>query len=434
MRVLGKHFVKGLLHVLSESEPRYFVVFGVSATLAVLILDVLIISKVRYTEIDWSAYMLEVQTFLKGERNYDVMNPKEPWLPLVYPAGFVYVFSGLSLFTGWAGVPDSYSDPDAVLKAQWLFMVLHMLTVAVVALTWRAVAQDQHPMSKRYKMWPAALLLLLPLSMRIHSIFVLRMFNDCVAMLLVYCAVFLFVSRWWTSGCVVLSCAISVKMNVLLYVPAVALLLVLHLGAFWAIVHMSLIFLVQMIIAAPFLATYPLEYMHGAFNFGRTFLHQWSVNFKFVPEAVFSSPMFAKMILVLHLSLLFFFALKWCQPYGGLWAMLHGSITGKRQQVPAVDILIWLYTTNFIGVLCAKSLHFQFYTWYFHSLPALVAVTPFPWPIGCGLLRSLSCAGTPGIGKWVRPLQSPLGYCSQFILCWYVDLLSASCKTLVTRR
>ena len=31
-----------------------------------------------------------------------------------------------------------------------------------------------------------------------------------------------------------------------------------------------------------------------------------------------------------------------------------------------------LMTANFIGVVCARTLHFQFYSWYFHSMPALL--------------------------------------------------------------
>ena len=51
----------------------------------------LIIWKVKYTEIDWIAYMQEVKYFLNGERNYMLM--KGDTGPLVYPAGFVHVYS-----------------------------------------------------------------------------------------------------------------------------------------------------------------------------------------------------------------------------------------------------------------------------------------------------------------------------------------------------
>lgn len=43
------------------------------------------------TEIDWVAYMQEVEGFLHGERNY--FNLRGDTGPLVYPAGFVYIYS-----------------------------------------------------------------------------------------------------------------------------------------------------------------------------------------------------------------------------------------------------------------------------------------------------------------------------------------------------
>ena len=52
-------------------------------------------------------------------------------------------------------------------------------------------------------------------SYRIHSIFVLRLFNDPLAMLLLYIAVILFQRHRWYEGCFVFSLAVSVKMNVL---------------------------------------------------------------------------------------------------------------------------------------------------------------------------------------------------------------------------
>lgn len=43
------------------------------------------------TEIDWVAYMQEVEGFLDGERNY--FNLRGDTGPLVYPAGFLYAYA-----------------------------------------------------------------------------------------------------------------------------------------------------------------------------------------------------------------------------------------------------------------------------------------------------------------------------------------------------
>ena len=61
------------------------------------ILCYIIINRVNYTEIDWQAYMQEVKGFLDGERNY--LKLKGDTGPLVYPAGFVYIFSLLYYVT-----------------------------------------------------------------------------------------------------------------------------------------------------------------------------------------------------------------------------------------------------------------------------------------------------------------------------------------------
>ena len=50
------------------------------------------------TEIDWEAYMDEVGGFLEGERDYMLLAGSTG--PLVYPAGFVYLFSALKFVTG----------------------------------------------------------------------------------------------------------------------------------------------------------------------------------------------------------------------------------------------------------------------------------------------------------------------------------------------
>lgn len=49
------------------------------------------------TEIDWVAYMQEVSGFLAGERDY--LNIRGDTGPLVYPAGFLYLYSGLYYLT-----------------------------------------------------------------------------------------------------------------------------------------------------------------------------------------------------------------------------------------------------------------------------------------------------------------------------------------------
>ena len=68
-----------------------------------------VVKFIGYTEIDWVAYMQEVEGFLDGERNYELLKGNTG--PLVYPAGFLYVFSALYLATN-KGAGHSRSSMD----------------------------------------------------------------------------------------------------------------------------------------------------------------------------------------------------------------------------------------------------------------------------------------------------------------------------------
>ena len=56
---------------------------------------------------------------------------------------------------------------------------------------------------------PYVLVLISLTAFRIHSIFVLRLFNDPVAMLLFYAACAFFVNHKWTVGCALFRCVCS---------------------------------------------------------------------------------------------------------------------------------------------------------------------------------------------------------------------------------
>jgi len=68
---------------------------------------------------------------------------------------------------------------------------------------------------------------------------------------------------------------------------------------------------VQAILGAPFLWANPIGYISGAFNLGRVFLFEWTVNWRFLPEELFTHWSFHIFLLALHLGLLGVFAFPW---------------------------------------------------------------------------------------------------------------------------
>ncbi|KAI8320506.1 ALG3-domain-containing protein, partial [Martensiomyces pterosporus] len=341
--------------------------WAIAAALMALdfLLNLAIIRRVPYTEIDWRAYMQEVKGVVDGERNY--LNLKGDTGPLVYPAGFVWIYGVLWKLT--SGGAD-------VRLAQYIFMGVYMVHLALVIAIY-----------KKSQAFPPVLLVLLALSKRTHSIFVLRLFNDPVAMLFAYLAIYALLSarsqRW--SG-FLLSLGIAVKMNVLLLVPGAAYIWWRIGGLPYALCQLAAIVCSQLLVAAPFLAAHPAEYLSRAFELGREFTFRWTVNWRFVGEPVFLSQGWARSLLAAHLALLAVLAL-------GVWPRLSNNTAlsvikrglgrsnwtrAAKNSVHADEILTVLFTSNLVGVVCARSLHYQFYSWYFHMLPYLLFKSCLP--------------------------------------------------------
>ncbi|CAH9079168.1 unnamed protein product [Cuscuta europaea] len=335
----------------------------------------LIIAYVPYTKIDWDAYMSQVSGFLGGERDYE--NLKGDTGPLVYPAGFLYLYSAIQYVTG-----------GQVFLAQILFGFLYIVNLGITLSIY---------LKTNVVPWWA--LLLLSLSKRVHSIFVLRLFNDCLATTILHGALLSLLYQKWHLGLVIFSAAVSVKMNVLLYAPALLLIMMKAMSIDGVISALAGAALVQIVLGLPFILPHPVSYISGAFNLGRVFIHFWSVNFKFVPEEMFISKTFAVSLLAVHLTLLVVFAhCRWCRHEGGLFTILKSQIIQLKQRIIALFsisrkasyqslghkyiqpdyIVTTMFVGNFIGIICARSLHYQFYSWYFFSMPYLLWKTSFP--------------------------------------------------------
>ena len=131
----------------------------------------------------------------------------------------------------------------------------------------------------------------------------------------------------------------------------------------------------QVLLALPFLLESPFNYLMGAFDLGRVFLFKWTVNWRFLPEEVFVHRGFHAVLLVAHALFLLAALPKW-------WRMLRSYATLRRHDAgpsSAVQLLLLpLFMANFIGMAFARSLHYQFYVWYFHQLHYLLWCTALP--------------------------------------------------------
>ncbi|GMH68317.1 hypothetical protein TrLO_g15073 [Triparma laevis f. longispina] len=359
----------------SKKSPSYWIQFTEFVTpfrfsLLILLLETilctLIILKIPYTEIDWKAYMEEVTGYVEGERDY--VNLKGGTGPLVYPALFLYIYQGLRYIT---------SSGENILKAQFIFMFIYLLNRIIVMRIYYKV------FNKSCQFYVS--IVVLSLSKRIHSLYILRLFNDTITNLLINLAILLFLSSYWNIGSLFFSAGVGVKMNGLLYAPGV---LGVYLGGRsysklrsiqsqiyqlrHTLLNLFINALLQIIIGYPFLSTYPLSYLRKSFELDRIFFYKWTVNFKFLPEGIFINPTWGKILLGGHVLVLVLFE-------GKIWGIKPFKIVkmGKEGDVKlsAGYIALVCYLSNFIGITFLRTIHYQFYSWYYDSLPLLIFST-----------------------------------------------------------
>ena len=151
--------------------------------------------------------MQQIALYISGERDYTRIQGSTG--PLVYPAAHVYSYTALYHLT------DEGRD---ILFGQILFAVFYLATLAVVVACYRHSGA------------PPYLFPLLVLSKRLHSVFVLRLFNDGLAASAMWIAILLFQNKKWTAGVTAWSVGVGIKMTLLLLAPAIAVVTVLSLS------------------------------------------------------------------------------------------------------------------------------------------------------------------------------------------------------------
>ncbi|KAI8629466.1 glycosyltransferase [Xylariaceae sp. FL1651] len=327
-----------------------------------MLLCAIVIWKVPYTEIDWKAYMEQVAQYVAGERDYTLI--KGGTGPLVYPAAHVYLYTALYYMT---------DKGKNIFLAQQMFAVLYMATLTLVmACYWRARV-------------PPYVFPLLILSKRLHSIFMLRCFNDCFAVFFLWLTIYLFQKRAWTLGTATYTLGLGIKMSLLLVLPAVGMILLLGRGFAGSLQLAAIIAQVQFSLAIPFLRANAQGYLSRAFELSRQFFFKWTVNWRFLGEETFLSRPFALGLLAMHASVLVWFIMnKWLKPTGKppaaiIAPILRLSSPFTTQEEPRVSaqvtpeyVMTTMLSANVIGLLFARSLHYQFYSYLAWSTPYLL--------------------------------------------------------------
>ncbi|KAH8418462.1 hypothetical protein KR009_004365 [Drosophila setifemur] len=415
-------------------EPSAVSIVGVFVLVAEVVINAVVILGVSYTEIDWVAYMQECELFLNGTTNYALLRGDTG--PLVYPAAFVYIYSALYFVT---------SQGTNVRLAQYIFAGFYLLQLALVLRLY----------AKSGKVPPYVMVLSAFSSYRIHSIYVLQLFNDPVAVLLLYASLNLLLDHRWTVGSVFFSFAVGVKINTLLFSPALLLFYLANLGLVRTFLQLTICAVIQVLLGAPFLLTHPVEYLQGSCDLSRIFEHEWTVNYRFLSRELFENQSFHLCLLGVHMLLLLAFskpAWTYFQSYVRLRRVedqlqpqlaqknedkedktqkkgkksakdnnqenftneqnvfpkafeksLRKATGGKAAQASVSNhfeseqfgiqfdrctqlALLPFFVCNLVGIACARSLHYQFYVWYFHSLPYLAWSTPYSLGVKCLIL------------------------------------------------
>ncbi|XP_076632886.1 alg3, alpha-1,3- mannosyltransferase [Colletes latitarsis] len=355
------------------TDPRKLLLIGKVFIVLEIILNILVIERVPYTEIDWKAYMQEVEGFLNGTLDYSKLRGDTG--PLVYPAGFVYIFSILYYVT---------EHGTNIKIAQYFFAALYIILLLLV---FRIYA-------KAKKVPPYVLIIMCCTSYRIHSIFTLRLFNDPIAMVLLFASLNAFLDNRWYLGSILYSFAVSVKMNILLFAPALLIAYLYNLGLFKTIAHLFVCASIQLILGLPFILHNALTYIKGAFNFGRVFEFKWTVNWRFLPEHVFIHPYFHALLLSLHILTLLYCVPTWIR-YMKSYRDLKHIEKGIKSQQKKLELdmsnvsqlfILPMFAANFIGIVFSRSLHYQFYIWYYHTLPYIAWCTNYKTAIKLTIL------------------------------------------------
>ena len=153
-------------------------------------------------------------------------------------------------------------------------------------------------------------------------------------------------------------------------------------GAKWPLRNRYLADTRQYLLAAPFLRANASGYLSRAFEFSRQFLFKWTVNWRFMGEEVFLSREFAITQAICNISgLLLFLSTRWTIPSGLSLTEIAGTLIYPlrpevqqpiARRITSSFISTSILTSMVVGLLFARTLHYQFYSYIAWSSPFLL--------------------------------------------------------------
>jgi alpha-1,3-mannosyltransferase len=149
--------------------------------------------------------MDQVKIVLSGELDYTKIVGQTG--PLVYPAMHVYTFSAFYYMT---------DHGTNILRAQMIFAIIYLVEQQVIIKIYRRALPKNQQENWNFLVTVG----LICISKRVHSIHMLRCFNDCWAMFFVWFTIFNIQKGNYKRAMIDFPLGLGTKMNVLLFLPA----------------------------------------------------------------------------------------------------------------------------------------------------------------------------------------------------------------------
>lgn len=306
---------------------------------------------------DYSSYMQQAEKIKTGEMDYDQITSRNG--PLVYPALSTYIYLFLQ-------TPGLNSD-DNLIAPKLLSLCAHLLTMYFTLITYK----------KGFEKTPgiANITLLFCFSFLPGSLCIENLYNDAFSTMFNAIAIYCFVSGKNFQGVLSISAAFWIKMNAILYLPAVYLITSLSQGILIGTLYLFLIVGVQAVLGLPYLMYSPQKYLAYAYDFTRKFSRAGIMNWRILSEEMLLSSKFAVLLLSLNvLVLLYFLFIRWVSIKRifeeiSLWPL---RFFPKSRTIDPRFVMEVFFMWKFISMVFFRGIAYQFTLWFWYLIPYVI--------------------------------------------------------------